>query len=236
MILKLPSSSSIQINFVLHLPSHPIPPLADLRLARFAADEHAVAAINGGFLRTATPATPAGLLKFGGHVLNRISPESQLGGVVCFNKNDNQIKFTTPSDSYAIERADSCLQAGPLLLAGGAIKDNLEEIDQSNGLNDKFSAGGYIRSFFARTDKGRIVLGVTSPTSLFAVRHYLQMPAAGGGIGAVDAINLSGVATAGLMVRGDQTFIVGEKDLLLPNAIVAKSRGGTQNQPKTSDL
>jgi len=191
-------------------------------LARFISDQHSLAALTCCFLRTDTPATPAGLLKFNGTVLNRVSTlEVQLGGVICFARASGQITFTTPHDRDTVAKSDDCLQAGPLLLADRAVKDDLEQVDL-NGLNKKFSFGKYARSFFARTETGDFVLGVTKPTSLFAIVKFMQIPESGGGMGAVDAINLTGGYAAGLLVRAEPTFRAGNIEALLPDAIVVK--------------
>jgi Phosphodiester glycosidase len=210
-----------KFHLALAIPSDPAS--GGSSLGRFIADEHAIAALSGGFLRTVTPATPAGLLKFGGNLLNRLSPEVQLGGIVCFFKKGDRVKFTTPSDGQILSEAEDCLQAGPLLVADGSVKDDLEEIDL-NGLNRRFSSGKYSRSFLASTGNGEFVLGLTTPTPLFALRKFMLMPVTEGGIGAVDAINLTGGATAGLMIKGEPPFVAGgaATDLLFPDAIVLK--------------
>jgi hypothetical protein len=210
---------SKKFHVTLAVPSDPT--AGGSSLARFFADEHAMVALNGGFLRTLTPATPVGLLKFNGEIVNRLSTEAELGGVICIYRKTSQIKFVTPSDTDIIAAADDCVQAGPLLLAHGVVKDSLQDVD-AKGPNKSFSTGRYSRSFLARNGKGDFLLGVTTQTSLYAVRQFMMLQQEQGGLGAVDAINLTGIYTAGLIIKGQNIFSSGRTDVLLPNAFIVK--------------
>jgi hypothetical protein len=190
-------------------------------LARFfSVDNDAVAVLNGGFLRTSVPATPAGLLKYEGQILNRLSyTDPVLGGLLCFihNPQGTDLQLAERADAQLVETANDCLQSGPLLVHQGVAHDDLEKIDRE--IKD-FSAGFYMRSFVTTNKRNQILLGITSPISLFALRRIMLMSETDGGLDAAFAIGLTGLDTAGFIVRGRESFIAGNVNTLLPNAIV----------------
>jgi len=53
-------------------------------LARFAFDEQASAVLNGGFLESRTPTTPAGLVQIGRKTVNQYVKDNVMDGVLCF--------------------------------------------------------------------------------------------------------------------------------------------------------
>jgi hypothetical protein len=133
----------------------------------------------------------------------------------------------------SLDEWGDCIQAGPLILLSGKPQDEIDTLDAalagrtteaSKQRQSGFVAGSYERVFVLKTRSGQIVLGITTPTSLFALRYLLKQDAARGGFDADDAILLSGWQTAGLIVSAPDPIAIGKPSVLLPNAIVVNSR------------
>jgi Phosphodiester glycosidase len=190
-------------------------------LARFYLDEDALAVMSAGFLRTYSPVSPAGLLKFDGAIINTLSnTDPALGGIVCFANKNQELTIAARSNTHIIDISNDCIQGGPLFISEGIVHDELERIDSEY---TNFSSRRYVRTFLAKSKRGEILLGYTSPTSLFALRRVLLMGESEGGLQAVAAVGLTGgTQTAGLIVRATdprQPFSRGNTTTPLPNAL-----------------
>jgi hypothetical protein len=188
-------------------------------LTRFLNDQNAMAVISAGFLRTSTPATPAGLLKYQAQLYNELSmSDPVLGAAVCFSggiKSTN-VQIVSREDSETIQKASDCFQAGPLLISNGLVDADLDKLD---GETNKFSSGIYARSFLLVNKHGNIVLGYSPASSLLVLRSLMLLPEAAGGLEAVSAVGFTGAETAGLLVTGKEPRKFGEVTLPLPDAI-----------------
>jgi hypothetical protein len=200
-------------------------------------DEKADVAFTGGFLDSYFPATPAGLVKYNGNVLNDAKYDDPvLTGVICFN-DAGLISIAPFEGNDSAEGWESCVQSGPLLALGGRIYDDLAVVDAR--FNDRatearrrrlaegklsLSQPSYERAFIASTRRGQVLLAVTSPASLFAIRSFALMDEERGGLGALDVINMTGWTMAGLVVSASDPIVAGNPSTLLPNAIVVHHR------------
>lgn len=203
-------------------------------------DEHADAAFTGGYLESVMPATPAGLLKYNGKLINDAKQSDPvLSGVVCFGKRQdkNVVSIFSFNNQGTFHEWSSCIQSGPLLALSGQEHDDLGSIDANVDIRTDedtlrrkaagklaMSEGAYERAFIIRTRDGKFVLGITSPVSLYALRSLVLLDTAHGGFDAVDAINMTGWETAGLVVSAPDPFVAGKASTLLPNAIVVHRR------------
>jgi hypothetical protein len=193
-------------------------------LARFALDEHASAVLNGGFLESQTPATPSGLLQIANKTVNAYQEDLVMDGVLCFSRElKSRSVAMVPVARREQIRADfpDCVQAGPLLILDGEQFSRLEKLDE-DPLLKKFSALLAERSFVAWTKSGRVVLGVTTPASLYSLRTALLAAENEGGFEAVQATALTGRSTAGLIAGDAKGFARGNIETLLPNAIIVR--------------
>jgi len=114
-----------------------------------------------------------------------------------------------------------CVQAGPLLVLDGKQASVLEKLDE-NPLLKKFSSLLAERSFVAKARSGKVILGVTTPVSLYNLREALLASEEEGGFEAVQATALTGRSTAGLIAGSVKGFSRGNVETLLPNAIIVK--------------
>lgn len=189
-------------------------------LSRLMQDAKAVAMMNGGFLDSTSPATPAGFVKVGGETINRPAVDRVMDGFICFAAEARRIVIGTfPDLEEAARSFPDCVQAGPVLALGGKFSSKLEALDEEPSLK-KFPSVAATRSFVATTKSGRIAMGVTSPVSLYSLRAALLQEESQGGFGAINAIALTGRITAGLIAPN---FIRGHINTLLPNAIVVRN-------------
>jgi Phosphodiester glycosidase len=195
-------------------------------LPRFFHDERALAVINGGFLESRTPATPAGFLQVGKQLINDVKlGDAVMDGVLCFSRQlEPQSVVMAPLSRLESMRRDysDCTQAGPLLIFEGKPFSELEALDEISLLG-RFSTMPAERSFVALTKSGKIILGVTTPVSLFTLRKVLLASEDEGGFGAVQATALTGRSTAGLIAGDTQNFFRGNIETLLPSAIVVRN-------------
>jgi hypothetical protein len=209
----------------LAVPVDPAQGSSGASLRRFYEDEAAVAAMSAGFLRTYSPVTPAGLVKFGGSTINKISmTDPALSAVVCFSHTNDLPSLASRSDNHLIETSDDCLQAGPLFAQGGNPHDDLPKIDLEY---KDFSARKYVRTFLALNRRGEFILGQTSPASLVALQTILVSTEQESGFNVAAAIGLTGGASAGLIARGsdaDHLFTLGNIGGPLPNSFVVIRR------------
>jgi hypothetical protein len=194
-------------------------------LQRFLRNRKALVAATGGYLKSYAPATPAGLVKAGGKVINDLSPNDEvLDGIVCFGAKMKGSAIILPIGQYE-KTADltDCIQAGPILaLSGQGDRSSLEKIDAT--LKFAFSQNSFARTFLVTNGNNDTVIGVTSPVSLYLVQDILLLPESKGGFGASAAIMLSGTRTAGLVVDSKPEFSFGNVETLLPNALIVHRR------------
>jgi hypothetical protein len=210
----------------------PNPAEGGTSLNRFMQDNHPIALMNGGFLESTSPATPAGFLKVYGQIVNRASVERASSGVlvdpvvdgfVCF-ANEPVARAVVIGSIVDLEKVEpkypDCVQGGPLLILNGKPFSKLEALDQDPNLK-KFALVAAARSFVAMTKTGSILMGVTSPVSLYGLRSILLQDKASGGFEVSQAISLTGRITAGLIAGS--AFERGHTNTLLPDAIIVRN-------------
>jgi hypothetical protein len=207
----------------------------------FYRDEEAAAVLTGGYLDSFVPATPTGLVISNGTIVNDAkavddaNKEPLLTGVLCFGQlgKGSSVAIKNYKAGDSLNEWRDCIQSGPLIVSQGEDRDDLETLDASlaGRITDAskerqsgFVSGLYERAFALKNHSGQLVLGVTSPASLFSLRYLLKEPADHGGFAAVDAILLTGWRTAGLIVSAPDPVVFGHPSTLLPNAIVVNSR------------
>jgi hypothetical protein len=192
-------------------------------LARFFVEQRPLAILNGGFLETYTPATPAGLLQIRGEVINGSAPRDQVASaVICFGQAEKPSALAIEpliGSERLQKRYSDCLQAGPLLIYKGRQFDDLMILDLDPSLKE-FASVSAERSFIARNARGETILGVTAKTSLYALRAALLLGESDGGFGAIAAVGLTGRSTAGMIVAGREPYTAGAVSKVLPNAII----------------
>ncbi|MEA2895473.1 MAG: hypothetical protein QOJ84_1088 [Bradyrhizobium sp.] len=199
-------------------------------------DERASAVFTGGYLGSFSPATPIGLVRYKSKTINNLKPSDPvLTGLLCFGRqnDDSAILIVGLPQASSVEEWNSCLQAGPLIIVDGKIQDELESLDErlkprvteaSEQRKTGFTEGSIERALVLKNERGQIVLAVSSPASLFALRSLVTLKTAEGGFGAVSAIFLTGWQTAGLIVDGKPPLMAGAASTLLPNAIALDLR------------
>jgi hypothetical protein len=190
-------------------------------LLRLIQDAKAIGIMNGGFLNSMSPATPAGFLKIK-EVLNGGALDKVADGFICFSRELSPgavvIGRYADLESTAASYPD-CVQGGPLLVKFGKKLPNLEPLDDDATLK-RFSIVAAVRSFLAKTKSGNIVMGVTTPVSLYSLRTVLLQKQSDGGFEVNEAIALTGRTTAGLIVGSG--FSRGSPKTLLPDAIIVR--------------
>jgi hypothetical protein len=191
-------------------------------LERLMRDSNAIAIMNGGFLDSTSPATPAGYLRISNQIINSAAEDKVADGLVCFAP-DIGAQAVVITKYANLERTAAnypdCVQGGPLLALDGRPLPNLEPLDEDPALK-KFAIVAAARSFLAKTKGGAIVMGVTTPVSLYSLRTALLQTRSMGGFEASDAIALTGRSTAGLLVG--TAFQRGRSNTLLPDAIIVR--------------
>jgi hypothetical protein len=201
-----------------------VPSEGGASLARLMEDANAIAIMNGGFLDSTVPATPAGFLKIEKQIINRpsdVTKDKVVDGLVCFsglagNLSTQTLVITSYANFGIATDYPDCVQAGPLLALDGQELSNLKPLDDDPSLKS-FSSVAASRSFLARTRSGNIVMGVTTPVSLYSLKAALLKPRTAGGFEVKQAIALTGRSSAGLMVG--TAFRRGNPNTLLPDAI-----------------
>jgi hypothetical protein len=224
--------ASNRLNIV--LPRNPVG--GGAALWDFYRTENADVVLTGGYLDSFAPAIPTGLVRVAGTTFNDPKEKDPvLTGTLCLGRREDpaSVMIARYSTQASFDEWSDCIQAGPLMLLGGKSQDDIDALDASlaNRITEAskqrqsgFVAGSYERVFVMKDRSGQIVLGTTTPTSLYPLRYLLKQDAAGGGFGADDAILLSGWHTAGLIVSAPDPIVVGNPSVLLPNAIVVNSR------------
>jgi hypothetical protein len=176
----------------------------------------ALAVISGGFLKSFYPPIPLGFVMRARTVLNRATRDDLLNGLLTVR---NGRPFIGPFSEAAAAGADDGLQSGPLLVRGG--QSALPRSDSLTAASRALIERASERAFVAVLSDDRLVIGHTEPTTLADLVSVLTKAPATGGFGCVDALNLSGSTSAGLLVRaGGSELAAGSQQLYLPNAIL----------------
>jgi hypothetical protein len=209
-----------RVNFRLALPTK----ANAASLIRFRHDEDALAAFTGGFLDTYSPATPAGLVQRRNTIQNDLQADPVMTAVVCFSADPiKPVAIMATQEFLPGETKGDCIQTGPFLAKNGQKETDFDALEKS--LGSPFARGHFERAILMVNVLSQIVIGVSSPISLFPLRELLLKPAQKGGLGAIVAVGLSGTLTAGLVIEGkDKLITVGAVKTLLPNAVIIRER------------
>ena len=179
--------------------------------------------LSGGFLKSFHPALPLGLVKSGGTLLNRPIFESDLLNGLLIIRSPNRRPDIVPfqwSERRIAGWADA-LQSGPLLVRRGraVIFDISWRLASERKLVEQY----YTRAFIAIDQSGHFLLAITGKVSLPLLVDLLIRPASEGGLGCMDALNLSGGGSEGLVLKvGERDLALRTTDVRLPNAIVVQ--------------
>lgn len=202
----------------------PNPNTGGASLARLYEDAKPLIAMNGGFLQSYVPATPAGLVQSNHSLLNEYIADPVLDGFLCFGGKKGERVKIMPAERRddRVRYYRDCVQAGPLLVFNGAFFADLSGWQRTRPPLQNFLMNSE-RSFFALRANGEVVLGVTTPMSLFSLREVLLADEKKGGFGVKEALNLSTRNAAGLMLKAEPEPISrGRTNILLPNAILVE--------------
>jgi Phosphodiester glycosidase len=194
-------------------------------LAGFREHFAAVAVLSGGFLASFYPPIPIGLVKVKGTVVNRFfKPDDVITGMLALADGRPVIQ---PAADFSHERWEECLQSGPVIVAGG--RTTVPTSPQTKAAKYLVEALAS-RAVVARTGSD-VLLIHADPVRLKSLADFVARSKSDGGLGAIDALNLSGASTAGLVVttaRGDVS--AGNRDSRLANALVIQRRSPTSQR------
>lgn len=195
--------------------SHPSPKSSYVgggyTLAEFAKDFNASVVISGGYMNSFAPPVPLGLVKSAGVVLNGPHNSWLFNGLICVAQTQVQIEPYSNVDQ-TIKCRDS-LQAGQLLVQNG------RKVLVVDDRNNKLINVSQERAFVC-TDAGhRVIMGVTGKMEEMPLADLLLRPP----FNCVDAISLSGQATAGILILNiGANGQLGSTGSPLPNAIIVE--------------
>ena len=199
-----------------------VPPLGEVAdtIEGFRDHYGAVVVLSGGFLASFHPAVPLGMVKVNGAVLNRfVKTNEVLTGILALNDGRPVIRN---AQAFSDATWADCLQSGPVIVAAGqATVPTPPRTKAEAGLIDAQAA----RVAIATVADDRVLLVYAEPVGLRGFAAFLAAKESAGGLSVIDALNLSGAATAGLLVntpRGD--VVAGSKYSQLPNAIIVRPR------------
>jgi hypothetical protein len=205
--------------------------LGGASLERLFLDSKAIAIINASFLDSFTPALPSGLLLHKRKLLNDFKPNDPvLSALVCFRVAKNTVVEILGADSIGelesrrniLSKYTDCAQVGPLLFLNGKSGADLSAVDE-NVLSPKHAERSVERSFIGKTGQ-KLVIGVTSPTSLYSVRQFGTASESKGGLGLESLVGLSSRSTSGLLVAGTwEKLVGGNVRTLVPSAIIVSN-------------
>jgi hypothetical protein len=185
-------------------------------LSSFLEHSGALAVVSGGFLKSFYPPIPLGFVMRARTVVNRASRDDLQTGLLTVR---NGRPFIGPFSETATAGADDGLQSGPLLVRGGqsALPRSEGLTATTRGLIERASQ----RAFVAVLADDRVLIGLTEPTTLPDLVSVLTKAPSVGGLGCVDALNLSGSTAAGLLVRaGGSELAAGNQQSYFANAIL----------------
>lgn len=185
--------------------------------------------LNGGFYTT-DPAIPAGLLLVNGRI---ISPMSFSQSATLCADQSGKLRILRTADLRPVAKsiASMCsdgLQTYPIVVRGGANDINLTELRRPR----------YVRSILGfRRDGSPVAVFFRAPVHLYVAAEFLRAPQsrsatvrvtstsrgraqASGGLGLVDAVNLSGDTDSFAALNGK--VLVGDAYRELPSAILIR--------------
>lgn len=173
----------------------------------------AAAVLSGGYLASFSPPEPLGFIKSNEVVANSPHNSWLTEGVFCSRVGQARIEQIRTSEDYATYR--DCLQAGPLLLIDGKPPVNTPSVE-AFGFG-KLKGSKQEQAFVCTSADNQVVLGVTGKIDIPELVEFLG----GDEVGCVDALRLTGHATAGLTL-GSETF--GHDNYLFPSVIAVVAR------------
>ncbi len=187
----------------------------------FQEHSQAAAVLSGGFLTSLYPPIPLGIVKHSQVLVNRAAGGDLLNGLLLVRAGKATIQpFRGAGD---VAGWDEALQSGPMLLvAGHSALRNVAEIRTRS--TRQLIENEYGRAFVAILPDDRFLLAVTGAVSLRALTDLLARPASQGGLACLDALNLSGGGSEGVLVRaGTRQISSGNIQSYLANAILLKA-------------
>lgn len=189
-------------------------------LVAFLERDKAKAVVSGGFVKSFYPPIPLGLVKQKGQMINRAASGDLLTGVLLMQA--GRVAIERFRGTEAVAGWDEVLQAGPLLVSA---RRSALPTDASGLMPSTRSLIGneYSRAFVAILPGEQVVLAFSGPITLPALVDFLTGSAAQGGLGCLDALNLSGSGSSGLLVRvGGREMQVGNSYTHLANAVIIR--------------
>ena len=182
-------------------------------------------ALSGGYLASFVPAIPLGGVVVGGEKVNGGVRDTFLNGVI---RSDGRSRVIERYGGVPEDAVD-LLQSGPLLVKEGHVAVN-DVFEGSLSDEEKRSVEGErSRAFVGLGPDNRVVMGVTDSVSLADLAEVLVRPRSEGGLGVVSALNLSGGATRGLLIRTDegwQSFF--STETRIPTALILQAQRSRQ--------
>jgi hypothetical protein len=193
---------------------------AGASLATFLKTHQAKVVLSGGFMKSFYPPIPLGLVKHNGKFVNRAAKGDLLTGILAIRDRKPVIRRFQAAECD--DRSHDCLQSGPLLVRNG--KSELpQELGGLLRSTRSLVEGSFARAVVGILQEGHFLVALTGKVALAPLVEVLSRPQVDGGFGCLDALNLSGAETAGLLVRaGGRTIEVGGQHADLPNAIIVR--------------
>lgn len=167
----------------------------------------AMAVLSGGYIDSYSPPTPLGFVKSDGVVIHGLHRSWLVEGLFCSDAGRARIILIDNTDVPSQFR--DCVQAGPVLLLGGA-QPNLPG-RQGEGYA-RLAKRSDEQTFVCISERQEVVLGVTSKMRLEDLVATLKRPE----FLCVDAIRMTAWDSAGLQI-GD--LLYGKDAYLFPSAI-----------------
>ncbi len=192
---------------------------------------HAAVVLSGGFLTSFFPPIPLGLVRHGSVLVNRAAGGDLLDGVLLVAAGKLSIqRFRGAGD---LEGWAEALQSGPMLLSAG--RSALPDVaDIKTRSTRQLIDNEYSRAFIATLADGRLLLAVTGAVSLRALADYLVRSAPRGGLACIDALNLGGGGSEGILVTAAAGRVSsGNIQSYLANTILLKSTAGSDSRRAT---
>ncbi|HEY2714211.1 MAG TPA: phosphodiester glycosidase family protein [Chthoniobacterales bacterium] len=152
---------------------------------------NALAGVNGGYFDPTD--APVGLLVSGGRMISPLRKAKLLTGVLFTTR--SKIDIVRQTGFAMNDRVRAAVQCGPLLV---------EHTTPVRGLNETRAAR---RTFAAVDGKGRVLLGVSSATSLVQLSQILSRTNAAGEFNVMRALNLDGGSSSAFWFAGKDRTI-----------------------------
>lgn len=156
-------------------------------------DEGMLAVVSGAFLNNFFPPFPSGLLVVDGATINDLAPKDRVLSQV-LQVRQGQLEIVDRPESIT-DDVRGAMQLGPRLISNQRITIDEREPDRRPART---------RSFVGITDHGEYVFGITvHPVHLYDLARFLAASAEKGGLGVINAVNLSAGGMEALAVRED---------------------------------